>query len=108
MTPGGVVPPAVGETPAMPSIAVTNYPNPFSTTPAIEITLDHDADVNVEIFDVVGRRVHAINVGRVVAGARQVPFDGRDPAGKLLPSGLYFYRIQAGDVTVTRKMVIQR
>ena len=108
VTLGGVVPTAVGDTPAMPSIAVSNYPNPFSTATVIEITMDREAHVSVDVFDVAGRRVRAMNVGRVGAGARLITFDSRDERGKSLPSGLYFYRVRAGDATVTRKMVIQR
>ncbi len=108
VTSAGAIPTPVRDTPPIPSIAGNNYPNPFSNTTAIEIWLNHEAHVDVEIYDVAGRRVRAMNVGRVGAEARTLNFDGRDEHGKLLPSGLYFYRIRAGNATVTRKLVIQR
>ena len=108
VTRGGTIPTGVGATPALPLITGNNYPNPFSNTTAMDITVDSATDVAVEIFDVAGRRVRAINVGRVRAGTSPIHIDGRDQRGRLLASGLYFCRIRAGDATATRKVVIQR
>ena len=108
ITGGGVIPTPVRDTPAVSSIVVNTYPNPFSAATSIEITSNRDAPVSVGIFDVSGRRVRSLNVGRVDALTRTISFDGRDEHGTLLPSGLYFCRIQSAGETVTRKLVIQR
>ena len=109
VTPGGAIPTAVGRTPAAPSMLAGNgYPNPSSAGTAIDLNLREEADVRVEIFDAAGRRVRAIEMGRVPAGAAQVAFDGRDTHARALPSGVYFCRIRAGTETATRKIVIQR
>jgi hypothetical protein len=105
---GGAVPTAIEETPAISLTAGNSYPNPFSTETAIEMTLREERDVWVDIFDVAGRRVRAISLGRVSAGTTSLRFNGRDGLDKRLPSGVYFFRLQAGSETVTRKMVIQR
>ena len=108
VTGGGAIPTGVRATPSIPLIIGNNYPNPFSSTTAIDITLDHETDVHVEIFDVAGRRVRAMSLGRVDAATTTLHFDGCDARGERLPSGLYFCRIQSSRATVTRKMVIQR
>lgn len=105
---GGSIPTAIGRTPANTLMASHSSPNPFSAQTTIEITLPGEADVNVEIFDVAGRRVRAMNVGLVGAGTTPLAFDGRDERGHPLPSGVYFCRIHAGSESLTRKMVIQR
>jgi hypothetical protein len=106
ITGGGMVPTPVGDTPAAPSLVVNAYPNPFSSKTAIEVTSDGDAAVSVDVFDVSGRRVRSLHASR--ANTRTISFDGRDDRGALLPSGLYFCRVQAGEATTTRKIVIQR
>ena len=105
---GGGVPTSVGKTPAMLLTAGNIYPNPFSAVTSIDITLGDEAHVNVEIFDVAGRRVRALSMGLLGAGTTPLAFDGRDQRGHQLPSGVYFCRIHAGSTSVTRKMVIQR
>jgi hypothetical protein len=106
ITGGGIIPTPVRDTPAAPSLAVNAYPNPFSSRTSIEITSESNAPVTVDVFDVSGRRVRSLNAPRGIT--RSVSFDGRDNRGNFLPSGLYFCRIQAGDATATRKIVIQR
>ena len=109
VTPGGAIPTGVGGTPAALSMVLgDSYPNPFSAGTALDLTLRREADVSVEVFDVAGRRVRAIELGRMSAGATRLAFDGRDDRARVLPSGVYFYRVRAADETVTRKMVIQR
>lgn len=105
---GGGIPTSVGKTPSMFLTAANIYPNPFSAVTSIDVTLSDEADVNLEIFDVAGRRVRALSMGVLGAGTTPLAFDGRDERGHRLPSGVYFCRIQAGDAAVTRKLVIQR
>jgi hypothetical protein len=64
--------------------------------------------VDVEVFDVTGRRVREQRLAALPAGWREIVFDARDAGGRQLPSGVYFYRVSAAAETVTRKMVIAR
>jgi hypothetical protein len=106
--PGGV-PTAVRAAPAAGAVMLSrNYPNPFNTETAFEITLHRDATVTAEVFDAAGRRVRKSNVGRVGAGTSRLTFDGTDDRGRPLASGVYFYRVRAGSETVTRKVLIAR
>jgi hypothetical protein len=105
--PGGSIPTGVRGTPS--SLVLTpNYPNPFSTGTTIDLSLSTDAMVEIDVFDVTGRRVRTIDLGRVRAGSRQMSFDGLGDDGGLLPSGVYFYRVSAKGETLTRKLVIAR
>ncbi|MBD3165315.1 T9SS type A sorting domain-containing protein [bacterium] len=80
-----------------------NYPNPFNPTTTIAFSLQHRADVKVAVFDVLGREIATIAQGAFNAGRHQLLFDGSE-----LASGVYFYRVEAGDFQATRKMVLMK
>jgi FlgD Ig-like domain len=99
----------VGNTPAIPGLIVLqNYPNPFGSTTDLEIDLHEAAELSIDVYDVAGRRVNDLELGRVAAGWKRIPFAGRDHDGRPLASGVYFYRVKAAGQTITRKMVIAR
>jgi hypothetical protein len=99
----------VHDTPSVSALSLTpNYPNPFLSRTSMSLDLPAAGDVNIEVFDVAGRRVRHADLGRMSAGSREMRFDGHDDAGRQLPSGVYFYRVHAGAETVTEKMVIAR
>lgn len=105
----GAIPTAVsGMTPALPLAVGNNYPNPFAAETSFDVTTLRESVVSIEVFDVAGRRVRSIDVGRVPAGATRLAFDGLNDRARALPSGVYFYRVHAGSETVTKKMVIAR
>jgi flagellar hook assembly protein FlgD len=60
------------------------------------------------VFGVDGRRVRQLVMGTVPAGTHQVTWDGRDDRGQQVAAGVYFYRLTAGDRTLTKKMVLIR
>lgn len=83
-------------------------PNPFSSTTFFDIDAREHSRIAVEVYDVTGTRVWDETFESAPRGPRRFSFDGRDDAGRLLPSGVYFYRVKAAGETVTRKMVIAR
>lgn len=102
-------PTAIGNTPSLTSLTVNqNHPNPFTATTEWNIGLPAASKVDIDVFDVTGRRVRAQALASRQPGWAQVAFDGRDDRGNPLASGVYFYRITAAGQTVTRKMVITR
>ena len=104
----GSGPTGVERTPLATSLRVSNYPNPFTGDTTLQLSLPSASDVSVDVYDVAGRRVREYSFPRQVKGWSDLRIDDRDDHGKLLPSGVYFYRVQAGNGTVTKKMVIAR
>ena len=86
-----------------------NYPNPFNPKTVINYQLPAPSGVEgtvvsavrVAVYDILGREVAVLVNENKPAGAYQVIFDG-----SALPSGVYFYRIQAGGFEQTRKLVL--
>ncbi|MDH3197412.1 MAG: T9SS type A sorting domain-containing protein, partial [Candidatus Krumholzibacteria bacterium] len=98
-----------GNTPALTALTVRqNRPNPFTASTELEIGLPAASAITIEVYDVAGRRVRALEVQGAGAGWQRVPFAGVDESGAPLASGVYFYRVTANGATVTRKMVIAR
>jgi len=85
-----------------------NYPNPFNPSTTISFDLPHRTHVNLSIFDVRGRTVRTIRDEVLPGGRREVVWNGLDDLGNAVGSGVYFYRLAAGEVTMTRKMVLLR
>ena len=88
-----------------------NYPNPFNPETWIPYLLADDAFVTLTIHDESGRLVRSFDVGYQRAGvyqrrSRAVYWDGRNESGEQVGSGVYFYQLDAGDYSATRKMVI--
>lgn len=90
-----------------------NYPNPFnpSTTIAIDIpALSGDPaavqPVTLAIYDLRGHKVRTLIEGERRPGRYTVHWDGRDDRGRAVGSGVYLYRLEAGDYSETRKMVV--
>jgi hypothetical protein len=94
-----------GDIPAM-LLLKGNYPNPFNPKTTIRFAIPSAKDVKLEIFDVNGRRVAMLLDGNMDAGEHHVVWDGRDNAGKVLPSGLYFYKLNTGTEQRTSKMLM--
>ncbi|HEX5133479.1 MAG TPA: FlgD immunoglobulin-like domain containing protein [Candidatus Krumholzibacteria bacterium] len=82
-----------------------NAPNPFNPSTTIAFELRKSAWARLDVFDVGGRRVRTLVNGDLPAGRHEVVWDGRDGAGRSAASGIYFYRLRAGDRTETRRMV---
>jgi len=80
-----------------------NFPNPFNPTTSIKYILPKQGHVHLGVFNMLGQEVAVVFDGVQPAGTHEVEFKNID-----LPSGIYFYRIQAPDFVETRKMVIAR
>ena len=85
-----------------------NYPNPFNPATSIPYTLVTAAQVSVRIYDIAGREIRKIAGGMFSAGRYLSTWDGLDNAGALVPSGIYFVRLQVGERSHVRKMILAR
>jgi len=82
-----------------------NYPNPFNPTTTIRFELPEDAHTRIAIYDLLGREIVLLENRPFNAGYHQVVWQGRDTYGNAVPSGMYFYRMEANGFSSTRKMV---
>ncbi len=88
------------------TILYPNVPNPFNPVSAIRFDLAAGGRVRLRIFDVAGGLVRTLVDKEMTAGAnKRVLWDGEDNAGRQVSSGIYFYRLETSDATLTRKMV---
>jgi len=85
-----------------------NAPNPFDAATTIRYSLAHDAPAELEIYDVLGRRVHHAALPLARAGWNDYRLDATNVGGRALPAGVYFFRIRTPGASATRKMIVVR
>lgn len=78
-----------------------NYPNPFNAATKIKFTLSKSQNVTLKIYDLIGREIQSLFEGYEMAGSHTITYIPSD-----LCSGVYFYRLQAGDMVETNRMVL--
>lgn len=85
---------------------IDNYPNPFNPSTTLSFALEFGSDVKLDVYNITGQLVTTIIDRYLETGRHSVVWDGKDHSGKPVSSGIYFYRVQADDVTQTRKMIL--
>lgn len=80
-----------------------NYPNPFNPSTSITFALAKAGEVKLEIYNALGQKVAMLVNSRLPAGQHDVVWDARN-----VPSGIYFYKLEAGTFRQTRKMVLMK
>lgn len=108
---GGIVVTKISTKPGVPGQfgLDQNYPNPFNPSTKISFSLPKESDVTLEVFNILGMKVRTLIAGsRMNASNYSVEWDGKDNAGLTVPSGVYLYRIHAGQFDATKKMVMMK
>ena len=82
--------------------------NPFHRETTIRYVVPGARHVSLRVHNVAGRLVRTLLDGKVPAGPGLVRWDGRDARGKVVSSGIYFYRLDDGERTLTRTAVLLR
>jgi hypothetical protein len=80
-----------------------NFPNPFNPTTDLRFTIADLRFVTLKVFDVLGKEVATLVNDQLPAGSYDVTFDARS-----LSSGVYFYRLSAGGIVQTKKMILEK
>ncbi len=85
-----------------------NYPNPFNSVTTIRFELPEASHVTLEIYDLLGRRVKILTDGERKPGYHACLWDGMNDDGLMVTSGVYYYFLNAGQLTLKRKLVVIR
>ncbi|MBM3241627.1 T9SS type A sorting domain-containing protein [Candidatus Poribacteria bacterium] len=93
------------------NLLLQNYPNPFNPETWIPYQLREPADVMIRIYNTQGQLVRTLDLGQRAAGfylgrTRAAYWDGHNDTGEKVASGIYFYQLQAGDFSATRRMLV--
>ncbi|MFH1893187.1 MAG: FlgD immunoglobulin-like domain containing protein [Candidatus Zixiibacteriota bacterium] len=87
---------------------LVNHPNPFNPATDISFSLPADSYIKLVIFNIMGQRISTLVNDHRQAGSHTVTWNGRDDYGTSAASGVYFYRIEAGEYSDCKKMVLMK
>jgi flagellar hook assembly protein FlgD len=85
-----------------------NYPNPFNPSTRISYNLAQAGNVRITVFDVLGRNIQTLRDGVENSGNHEVVWNARSANGNVLPSGIYFCRVQSGNQSKVIKMLLNK
>ena len=85
-----------------------NYPNPFNPATTIRFDLPRSVDIELALYNLTGQKVATLAHGLREAGTHTLRWDGRDDDEQELASGVYLYRLEAGERVETRKLLLLR
>jgi len=99
---------AIKDEPSIPDefILSQNYPNPFNPTTNITFGLPKESNVTIDVYNLMGQKVATLVNERINAGYHTVNWNGRDASGNRVTSGVYIYKITAGDFAKSKKMLL--
>ena len=84
------------------------YPNPFNPQTNLRYSLKEAGDVQIGVYNMKGQLIRSYSRSHNVPGYYSVVWDGKDSNGKLVSSGVYFYRMNSGSYSATRKMMLMK
>ena len=82
-----------------------NYPNPFNPTTEIKFSIPKSGNVELRVYDILGRVVIELANKNFATGSYSVTWDGKNDSGIQVPSGVYIYIIKAGQFISSKKMI---
>jgi subtilisin family serine protease len=83
-----------------------NYPNPFNPSTTIVYFVNERTEVQISVINILGQKIRNLFIGNQNPGSYKIIWDGKDELGKDVSSGIYFYRLDAGKFSQTRKMIL--
>jgi len=87
-------------------LRLASYPNPFNPKTTLSFALPADCRARLAVFDVRGRRLCVLADGPLTAGEHAFTWDGTDDSGRQVAAGVYFARLEAGELAQSRKLVL--
>ena len=94
--------------PALSDKLLQNYPNPFNPSTTIAFQTDQNGEARLTVFNLKGQFVRELSSGYLPKGDHSVLWDGRDDCGNAVASGLYFYRLQTREASITKRMLLMK
>ncbi len=85
-----------------------NYPNPFNPSTAIQFNIPEAGQVNLEVYDMLGRHVRTLVSGIYSSGQHTQLWDGKDSNGRIVSAGVYVYTIKSGQFSASKKMLFMK
>ena len=83
-----------------------NSPNPFNMATRIDFDLPQSSEIELAVYNILGQKVQTLAEGTYPAGTHSARWDGSDESGTTAASGIYFYRLIAGDKVLIKKMLV--
>jgi len=83
-----------------------NYPNPFNPSTTISFVLGTESEANLDIFNARGQLIRSFRYDRLARGLHSLDWDGKDNTGRVVSSGLYFYRLRTPEKSLVNKMLL--
>lgn len=90
------------------TITLSNYPNPFNPETTISFGLTEAGYTTLSIYNIAGQKIATLVQDELSAGTHNITWNGTTSNGANVASGMYFYRLQSGDYTMTNKMVLMK
>ncbi|MEE9271383.1 MAG: FlgD immunoglobulin-like domain containing protein, partial [Candidatus Krumholzibacteria bacterium] len=94
------------DSPPFGALSMRNFPNPFNPSTEIVFDMVRAGHASLVVFDAQGRLVTKLLDRDLEAGPNRVVWDGRNVSGRVMATGVYFYRLVTRDAVLTRKMVL--
>ena len=87
---------------------IQNFPNPFNPETKIHFEIPQHHDIKIVIYNILGQMVRTLTDDPFKAGRHVVSWDGRNNDGKQVSTGVYIYRIKAGEFISAKKMMLMK
>jgi len=88
-------------------LTLNNYPNPFNPTTIIEFSIQKEAKVDLVIFNIIGQKIKTLVHNEFIKGVHSTIWNGDDESGKLVSSGIYYYKLNInGKTKVVKKCLL--
>jgi len=85
---------------------ISNFPNPFSAETTISFHLNENTNIEITIYDIFGKTIAKLIPDRhFESGKNSVTWDSKDDHERVVPPGIYFYQVRAGEIILTGKMI---
>jgi flagellar hook assembly protein FlgD len=101
-------PTSVDNETALPTVTALaqNYPNPFNATTNISFSLANAGEVELSVYDLLGRKVSTLVASNLPAGSHVINWNGLDDSGHQVSSGMYLYVLKTAGETFANRMVL--